>query len=143
VLRLADSLLIDVSEGLKSVDPSQGHVGSTVLRPLVQSYLNGTASLESGINDAVWELGVSRAAVWRWIKRLADFMDAYNFARRLKTLSASHILRIHLQDLDFRPRSIHPKSDPPNARTEHHMDGSDFPFLQRVVRCRVQRVFMF
>ena len=28
-------------------------------------------------------------------------------------------LRIHLQNLDFRTRSIHLKSDPPNAGTEH------------------------
>ena len=45
---------------------------AAVLRPLVQAYLNGTGSLESGINDAVWELGVSRATVWRLIKRLAE-----------------------------------------------------------------------
>ena len=37
---------------------------AAVLRPLVQAYLNGTGSLERGINDAVWELGVSRATVW-------------------------------------------------------------------------------
>lgn len=35
-----------------------------VLRPLVQVYLSGTGSLESGIRDAVWELGVSRAREW-------------------------------------------------------------------------------
>jgi putative transposase len=45
---------------------------AAVLRPLVQEYLSGTGSLESGIHDAVWELGVSRATVWRWIRRLAD-----------------------------------------------------------------------
>ena len=39
---------------------------AAVLRPLVQAYLNGTGSLERGINDAVWELGVSRATVRRW-----------------------------------------------------------------------------
>ncbi|WP_298498656.1 DNA-binding domain-containing protein [uncultured Maritimibacter sp.] len=44
---------------------------ASVLRPLVQAYLNGTGSLESGIRDAVWELGVSRTTVWRWIRRLA------------------------------------------------------------------------
>lgn len=42
-----------------------------VLRPLVQAYLSRAGSLESGIGDAVWELGVSRTTVWRWIRRLA------------------------------------------------------------------------
>ena len=44
---------------------------ASVLRPLVQAYLSRTGSLESGIGDAVWELGVSRTTVWRWIRRLA------------------------------------------------------------------------
>ena len=33
---------------------------ASVLRPLVQAYLSRTGSLESGIRDAVWELGVSK-----------------------------------------------------------------------------------
>lgn len=45
---------------------------AAVLRPLVRDYLAGTGSLESGVRDAVWELGVSRATVWRWIRRLAE-----------------------------------------------------------------------
>jgi putative transposase len=45
---------------------------AAVLRPLVRDYLAGTGSLESGVRDAVWELGVSRATVWRWIRRLAQ-----------------------------------------------------------------------
>ncbi|MBB3237155.1 Mu transposase C-terminal domain-containing protein [Phyllobacterium endophyticum] len=45
---------------------------AAVLRPLVQAYLTGSGSLESGIRDLVWELGVSRATVWRWIRRLAE-----------------------------------------------------------------------
>ena len=45
---------------------------ASVLRPLVQAYLSRTRSLESGIRDAVWELGVSKTTVWRWIRRLAE-----------------------------------------------------------------------
>lgn len=45
---------------------------ASVLRPLVQAYLRRAGSLESGIGDAVWELGVSRTTVWRWIRRLAE-----------------------------------------------------------------------
>lgn len=44
----------------------------SVLRPLVEAHLAGAGGLESGIRDAVWELGVSRATVWRWIRRLAE-----------------------------------------------------------------------
>lgn len=45
---------------------------ASVLRPLVQTYLGRTGSLESGIRDAVRELGVSKTTVWRWIRRLAE-----------------------------------------------------------------------
>jgi putative transposase len=45
---------------------------TSVLRPLVQAYLNRTGSLASGIRDAVWELGVCMTTVWRWIRRLAE-----------------------------------------------------------------------
>ena len=45
---------------------------AAVLRPPFLGYLAGTGSLESGIRVAVWELGVSRATVWRWIRRLAE-----------------------------------------------------------------------
>ncbi len=50
---------------------------------------------------------------------LADFIAAYNFARRLKNPRRPHTLRIHLQGLDFRTRQIHRQSDPPDAGTEH------------------------
>lgn len=45
---------------------------ASVLRPLVQAYLSGPGGLESEVRDACWELGVSRATVWRWIRRLAE-----------------------------------------------------------------------
>jgi Integrase core domain len=50
---------------------------------------------------------------------LADFVTAYNYARRLKILKGPLALRIHLQRLDKRARPIHPRSDPPNAGTKH------------------------
>ena len=62
----------------ESTDEESGDVGAealrraSVLRPLVQAYLNRSGSLEGGIRDAVWELGVSRTTVWRWIRRLAE-----------------------------------------------------------------------
>lgn len=62
----------------ESSDEESGDVGAealrraSVLRPLVQAYLNRSGSLEGGIRDAVWELGVSRTTVWRWIRRLAE-----------------------------------------------------------------------
>ena len=30
-----------------------------------------------------------------------------------------HAIRVHLQMLDFRARTVHPQSTPPNAGTEH------------------------
>lgn len=51
-------------------------------------------------------------------RHLADFVSAYNFGRRLKTLTGLNALRIHLQKLDNRARSIHPRSNPSNAGTE-------------------------
>jgi hypothetical protein len=35
------------------------------------------------------------------------------------TAPGSNLLRIHLQNLDIRARSIHPRPDPPDAGTEH------------------------
>jgi hypothetical protein len=49
---------------------------------------------------------------------LADFMAAYNYARRLKTLGP-HALRIHRQDLDVRTRPVHRQSDSSDAGTKH------------------------
>jgi hypothetical protein len=52
-------------------------------------------------------------------QHLADFVAAYAFARRLKTLPAwPHPLRGHLQSLGRRTRQVHPGSAPPNAGTK-------------------------
>lgn len=37
----------------------------------------------------------------------------------LEDIQRAYSLQIHLQNLDFRARSTHRKSDPPNAGTEH------------------------
>jgi RNA-directed DNA polymerase len=50
---------------------------------------------------------------------LKDFVAAYNFGRRLKTVKGLTPLRIHLQILDKRTRTFQAKSDPSNAGTEH------------------------
>jgi len=47
----------------------------------------------------------------------ADFMNAY-LRSPLEDAARSHSLRIHVQNLDIRAISIHPKSDPPDAGTE-------------------------
>ena len=47
------------------------------------------------------------------------FVDAYNFARRLKTLRRPHPIRVYLQSLDFRPETVQSLSAPANAGTKH------------------------
>jgi len=49
---------------------------------------------------------------------LADFVAAYNFGRRLKTLRP-HPIRVHLQTLGDRAPAIHAQPTPPNAGTKH------------------------
>jgi transposase InsO family protein len=44
----------------------------------------------------------------RWCQHLADFVAAYNFARRLTTLRGLNPLRSHLQSLDGRHLQLHP-----------------------------------
>jgi len=51
-------------------------------------------------------------------RHLDDFVSAYNFGRRLKTLKRPHPLRVHLQALDFGATTILARSNPPNAGTE-------------------------
>ena len=55
---------------------------AAVLRPLVQDYLSGKGSLESGIRDAVWQLGVSRATVGRRADQCAGAAEAWPPYRR-------------------------------------------------------------
>src|SRR5271154_7388645 len=49
---------------------------------------------------------------------LQNFVDAYNFARRLKTLRGLTPIRIHLQSLDFRATQIQNQPAPANAGTK-------------------------
>lgn len=49
---------------------------------------------------------------------LADFMAAYNFARRLKTLNGLTPYEYICKNLDIRARTIHLEPDPPDAGTE-------------------------
>src|SRR5437868_3884034 len=55
-------------------------------------------------------------------RHLADFVSAYNLAKRLKTLKGL-TLRVHLQDLDKRAGAIHPQSAPANAGIKHLLYG--------------------
>jgi transposase InsO family protein len=49
---------------------------------------------------------------------LADFMAAYNFTRRLKTLNGLTPYEYITKNLDVRARPVHRKSDPPDAGTD-------------------------
>ena len=49
-------------------------------------------------------------------QHLADFVAAYNFGRRLKTLQGPHALRVHLQALDERARTLHPPTHSTKCR---------------------------
>ncbi len=51
-------------------------------------------------------------------RRFSDFIDVYNFGRRLKTLKGLASYGYTCKDLHVSARSIHPKSDPSNDRTE-------------------------
>src|SRR5262249_9127265 len=50
---------------------------------------------------------------------LADFVSAYNFAKRLKTLKGLTPYEYICKVLDERARAIHPQSAPANAGTKH------------------------
>jgi transposase InsO family protein len=52
-------------------------------------------------------------------QHLADFVSAYNFGRRLKTLKGLTPLRVHLQNLDERASALQNQSSPPNAGTKY------------------------
>jgi transposase InsO family protein len=51
-------------------------------------------------------------------QHLSAFLDAYNFAKRLKTLKGAHSLRIHLQSLDRPARSIQTRLYPAHFWTK-------------------------
>jgi hypothetical protein len=50
---------------------------------------------------------------------LRRLLDSLKLRPKPQDTERPHNLRIHLPNLDIRARSIHPKSDPPAARTEH------------------------
>ncbi len=59
---------------------------------------------------------------------LTDVVAAYNFGRRLKTQGA-HTLRVHLQMLDFRARTIQARSNRSKPGTEHLAANDTFVLL--------------
>ena len=84
------------------------------------------------------ELGINPKTVAKWRKRQSvedrktgptEPRSAPQPPRRLprcvqlrpppQDAQRSHTLRVYLQNLDFRARSIHRQSDPPDAGTEH------------------------
>jgi hypothetical protein len=77
---------------------------AAVLRPLVQEYLSGTGSLESGIHDAVCELGVSRATDWRWIRRLAYYGGWTREDRKSTVLNPAQLVRMEAVPCGYRSR---------------------------------------
>ena len=52
-------------------------------------------------------------------QHLADFVNAYNFARRPQNPQRTHTLRVHLLDLDKRAATIHTQSNPSKPGTKH------------------------
>lgn len=65
---------------------------------------------------------------------LHDFADAYNYGRRRKTLRGPDTLRIHLQNLGNRARTVYTQSAPSNAGTKDlgsagdaRRTGEDYP----------------
>ena len=52
-------------------------------------------------------------------EHLKNFVDACNYARRLKTLKGPHAIRTHRQMLDRKTEIIQTESNPPHAGTEH------------------------
>ena len=50
---------------------------------------------------------------------LVDFVDAYNFGRRLKTLKGLTPYEFIYKCWTNEQKSVHPQSSPPNAATKH------------------------
>jgi transposase-like protein len=71
---------------------------------------------------------------------LSDFIAAYNFARRLKTLRGPHTLRSHLQTLDPRPRQIYTRPHPPNAGTKHLVHLQQLPYFSPRKACNLSNL---
>jgi hypothetical protein len=55
-------------------------------------------------------------------QHLADFVAAYNFGRRLKTLKGLTPYEFICKQWTSEPKKVQPQPAPPNARTEHAGD---------------------